>query len=376
MNSQSKSSKNAGYPSGKDELNLSIDTESTESTASTSYDLSSKDSECSFEHFEFETTSDIRYRGPCSLKDVLGEATLEYHLHNSSKQPQRRRIGRMSKCFALPLNYFHAFALIAIYVLYVSCCSNPEYTSQYRDWKFFLYKQAPVLQQRMRQDETGEKFTIILKGGRLDFLQQSIDAHSVCESVKEVQIDYSSKAIPEIILSRGPNVFRLGEITTSGVLLLSEDVIFSCDEIETAFQAWKKDTSRLVGFFGFRQKRLDGTAFRFRSASIDFEPVPSGLGSYSLVSDRAVFVHNLYLSSIPKQSHDDNCCHLLLSSQVSAVSSKAPIVIKANPRELMNTDSRNGFLVGTDPERSECNRECMPHWLRVNLADQKVTVIR
>jgi hypothetical protein len=93
---------------------------------------------------------------------------------------------------------------------------------------------------------------------------------------------------------------------------------------------------------------------------VDFEPVATGSGSYSLVSDRAVFAHKLYISSMPMYNYHSSCCKLLLSLQVSAVSGKAPALIKAHPLELSSTQ-----LTAVE---EDC-KECIPDWLKVNLSN-------
>jgi hypothetical protein len=136
----------------------------------------------------------------------------------------------------------------------------------------------------------------------------------------------------------------------------------------------------MVGFFGFQQ--VNGDGFNLRGANLstsDFQPVATGLAPYSSVSDRAVFVHNHYINSIPFYDYQSSCCELLLSLQISAISGEVPALIKANPRELSNVNLFSDFFanskVATDEEDTiSCFGNCMPGWLQVDLSDGTTTI--
>lgn len=104
---------------------------------------------------------------------------------------------------------------------------------------------------------------------------------------------------------------------------------------------------------------------------VDFEPVATGSGSFSLVSDRAVFAHKLYVSSMPLYNYHSSCCQLLLSLQVSAVSGKPPALIKANPLELSGSEKTTEVEEKVDG----CFKECIPDWLKVNLSNGVSTMM-
>lgn len=145
--------------------------------------------------------------------------------------------------------------------------------------------------------------------------------------------------------------------------------------VPLAFKAWKKDPTRLVGFFGYQQTNDNPASFRGSSlSSSDFQPVTSGLSPYSLVSDRAVFVHTQYISSLPLYNDRSSCCQLLLSLQISAVSGKAPALIKANPRELSGANVLNGLVDWGNEDSEPCFGECIPSWLQVDLSDGVTTL--
>jgi hypothetical protein len=213
-------------------------------------------------------------------------------------------------------------------------------------------------------------------------LQQSLDTrHSRCASVNEIQVHFEgSERLPETLLAHtSGKVAPSNTIATKGVFLLSDDVLLSCEELEkgkeskgcvrhrckrcfahsftlpTAFQTWRTDPSRLVGFFGFRQIGSEKSSRSAANTKLGLEPVPTGSGPYSLVSDRAVFVHRLYLDSLPSRE-DFSCCQVLLSLQVSAASTKSPLVMRANPRELLDSNSMSSLRGGHDIR--DCSSSC------------------
>jgi hypothetical protein len=130
-----------------------------------------------------------------------------------------------------------------------------------------------------------------------------------------------------------------------------------------AFVEWKRDPRRVVGFFGYRT--IESTDYPNESSgALETELVPSGSGSYSLLSDRAMFIHPRYFDALPMAT---SCCHLLLSMQVTAASSQAPIVIRSLPRELLDATSNPPLTSLRGGTRAEgCNKKCVPHWLLPN----------
>jgi len=108
----------------------------------------------------------------------------------------------------------------------------------------------------------------------------------------------------------------------------------------------------MVGFFTYDLiPKRSGTSFGLGS-------IPRGSGGYSVISDRAAFVHRSYLDSISaeaamnaasewsaKRSEDlrTECDSYALSLAVSAVSSKAPISVAAEPLELRSAVSSSSL---------------------------------
>ena len=106
----------------------------------------------------------------------------------------------------------------------------------------------------------------------------------------------------------------------------------------------------MVGFYTY-----DLVPTETNSASFGLGEVSRGKGSYSVISDRAAFVHRSYLTSISAKAAMDavsewsakrttkdlsaECDSYALSLVVSAVSSKAPISVAAEPLELRSASS-------------------------------------
>lgn len=227
MDDSSKHSENSIL---KDDLNCSVDSGS---TASTSMESTSKGSECSLENYEIETPPNFRCRQAFNFEGVQPITWLVdnplYH------QPNGRRSKGRGKPFNFPRWSYYTYGFIAtllLLTLKVMTTSPSGDAIQYNSWSYFLNKQAAPLLQQIRQDHLGESFTVVLKGSRLDFLQQAVDAYSMCSSVKEVQIDFVSKDVPATILALGDKVSTVRAIETSGTFLVSEDVILSCRELE------------------------------------------------------------------------------------------------------------------------------------------------
>jgi hypothetical protein len=220
------SSRNSEPSLAEEHLNCSIDSESTASTCL------SRGSESDF---EIEGSPSFRLRQSVTFEGKDGAKLEMWPVDTSPAETFRDR--KRKKSHSLTRSWFYyTFGFISTIFLFAVIKSDRmsvEEANQYRSWKFFLHKQAPMIKRQIRQDAPGKYFTILLKGGRLDFVQQSIDAHSVCSSVKAIQIDFDgSTAVPETILARSVKVSPIRPITTSAVLLLSDDVILTCDELE------------------------------------------------------------------------------------------------------------------------------------------------
>ena len=95
----------------------------------------------------------------------------------------------------------------------------------------------------------------------------------------------------------------------------------------------------------------------------DLQHVVPGTGSYAFVSDRALFVHKVYLDSLLTRDERGKCCDVSLSLQVSAAFDRAPVVVRANVVDLLEE------TMGGHPLHhrvGDCSNECLPSWLQIN----------
>ena len=101
-------------------------------------------------------------------------------------------------------------------------------------WRQFIKVDAPRIQKQISKQNLGKGFTIRLSGSRVDLMQQSLDAYSRCSAVKEIQIQYrDSEQVPEVLLAHEMGKAEaVGAIATPAVLMLSQEVDLSCNEIE------------------------------------------------------------------------------------------------------------------------------------------------
>ena len=112
-----------------------------------------------------------------------------------------------------------------------------------------------------------------------------------------------------------------------------------------------------MGFFPFRQIASDSE----RGNASGIERVPESGGSYSLLSDTAVFVHRLYIQSLPYIRQPTPCKTFLLSLQVSVVTAKPPVAVAAHPRELLGGEEPFTHL--RRGGREEKTTQCILDWM-------------
>ena len=140
--------------------------------------------------------------------------------------------------------------------------------------------------------------------------------------------------------------------------------------LNAAFHEWRLDPSRLVGFFPFHHSNLLENSQALRSNhGFQLKRITPGRGDYSMLSDQAVFVHNLYLRSLP--SVPAQCQPLGLSIIVSYITSKPPVAVMSKPQAIRLP--KLGKIVS--PESS---RGCQ-QWIRSigvkQLPDQVATIV-
>lgn len=335
--------------SSLDALNSSIDADSTSSTEIES--SFSKDSFTSEEDFEIETPRDIE-------RHPIFESEYSFGCGRNGKgrdwRTKKGLFGAMSiRVFSIVAAII-ALSCIAVGVTY-PVLNRANKNSR---WHRFLDNKAHTLVKSIRKSPTGLSYTIRLKGSRLHLLQQSLDAHSRCSSVEEIQVDYmGGQVLPNTVYKHGAGkAMAVGSpTTTSGVFLLTEGIIFSCEDLDKAFNTWRRDPRRIVGFFAYNNN-ASGSSNRIGAVAGS-----AADAQYSLVSDKAAFVHNQYLSAFESFSTAERCCPVLLSMQVSLTSQLPPVLMKSKPRELVDMSSNTG----DSSQFAACSSQCTQDWLRL-----------
>lgn len=259
----------------KDDLNSSFETASTVCTQI--------DSSCNYSEADFDldpiplcrsrpsfgshspsssrSSSSSSARSKQALSAALGsEGPLGYHNKGKGKQRAGRR----------PLICFLLLTAGAVAFVH-SVLNDPslgEGGAQYNRWRNFMNTEAGFLKHKIAHTTLEKQFTILLKGDRIDFIHQSIDAHSACNSVKEIQLDFGSRTIPARTVDRDAKVTTSRTVSTNAVLLLSQDVLLSCEELDKGKSAHHNvltifsEEQYLTTFFFELQRLMLGRATR------------------------------------------------------------------------------------------------------------------
>ena len=103
-----------------------------------------------------------------------------------------------------------------------------------QDWKHFLQYEAPQVRKLIETSPIPHAFTVKLTGSRSDLLERSVEVLTRCAPVEEVQVEWQSTMRPPRKLFRHASnkVVLFERLSNNAVLLLDEDVIFTCDELE------------------------------------------------------------------------------------------------------------------------------------------------
>lgn len=205
-----------------DELTISIETDSTLSTSS------SKDSLFSVKDCEIETLTGLRHRVFRSIDNE--ELSHNLWLGDDDDKAFRRR---RSRYLILILFYTMLTSSIAC-VAWVVVKPALQEALQQKKMRRFLHNDAAKLKKTIQRESPDKDYTILLKGSRLDLIQQSLDAHSKCSSLREIQVELDgADSLPEALFSHhAVKAAHSDNFSTNGIFLLSEDLVFSCEEIE------------------------------------------------------------------------------------------------------------------------------------------------
>lgn len=346
-----------------DPVDSPYDTEST-STSSSELDLSySKESLSSREFEDFESPLDFSQRALTLLSCDNEESSWnELPFSHDDDQSCSESSSKNRKRFhgTLRLTWMKSLVVLAVTLSLMKIGWKPTLnrTREWSRWRHFLHNDSPKLMKDIQAMPTGSTFTIRLKGSRMDLMKQSLDSHSLCSSVEEIQIDFQGDddSFPNVLLRYGAGkATRNLEKSTTGIFLLKEGVTFSCDELDNAFRTWKKDPRRIVGFFGFPSGNTSSNVESWNHGTM--------VGPYSIVSDRAAFIHSHYLDALAPFS-DEPCCENLLSVQVSLASRMPPLLMKTNPRQIVDTTQTQSMHLGSDQDT--CYERCQGHISRIS----------
>ena len=161
---------------------------------------------------------DLSFDDYASREDKIHEPSSKKACHNRRK----RVLWAMPPFLAGVVFYFRLMRL-----------PHPP-VEQPQDWKAFLQNDAPRIQRLIEVSPVSDTFTVRLSGGRPDLIERSVDVLTRCASVEEVQVEWQStlRAPRKLFRHASRKVVRVEKLVTSAVLLLDEDVIFTCDELD------------------------------------------------------------------------------------------------------------------------------------------------
>ncbi|CAM9546858.1 unnamed protein product [Chrysoparadoxa australica] len=247
-----------------------------------------------------------------------------------------------------------------------------------------------------------EQFTVRVNTFRRnDLLKKSVDHFTTCLKVREVQVVWSDldeapppkslfakharkKVVVETHMENSlSNRFKVRvPLDTQAVLSIDDDLIISCDVLDTAFTAWRASPNSLVGFV----PRL--VSFNGEKGEYEYRRwwLTWWNGIYNIILTKACFLNkrllHQYFELVPEaflqyiDKHRN--CEDIAMSFVAAMDSQAPPVwvkgkvTDAKPSGGISKDSEH------DAERSACVNELVAQIGRfpLTLSNLKVTPAR
>ena len=120
-----------------------------------------------------------------------------WHLNDENNYELQKRPAARRKRRFLPIPPHYVLLLFSISVAFKSIIATLDYqSSEHREWQRLQYETAPIILEEIKRQSPGKEFSILLKGSRLDFMQQALDNYSRCSSVREIQMDMDGFEIP------------------------------------------------------------------------------------------------------------------------------------------------------------------------------------
>lgn len=188
-----------------------------------------------------------------------------------------------------------------------------------RRWRLPSRVKIDLVLQRISRQSVAKGLTVRLRGNRVDLLHHSLDRLAFCPIVHSVLIDWTEPNyhMPHELIYHGSQKAEPwtshSKVATPGVLLLDEGILLGCDELGKAFIEWAHDPTRVIGFVPWRRPKDAG---------------------YALVTDEAMLIHRMYLSTIPRARLSLPCQHLAVSAWITALTNKPPIAMATEPTLL------------------------------------------
>ena len=208
-----------------------------------------------------------------------------------------------------------------------------------------------------------EPFTVVINTfKRRRLLQQAVAHYSTCPHVAEIRVVWSEQVTPpsrddhDAHLYYGPhpelvkydshpttsiqNRFHVGDLQTSSVFNVDDDVRIPCSSLARGHAAWKANRDVLVGF----SPRMH----RWNPAKLQHEYICHGfLGDFgfrrglefSIILTKAAFCKaeylQMYVEAVPEQAKSyvdelKNCEDIAMQILISSVSQKPPVYVQ-NP---------------------------------------------
>jgi hypothetical protein len=160
--------------------------------------------------------------------------------HNDSKvpihlKPLKKRSATRFFWFVCSL-VLHAMVTAIDYKWVLESIKDARLSEDSKLWRHFFERRAPKILRKISDKSLGRFYTVRIKGRRLDLVMQSLDYHAQCPSVRDVQVEWTdptSNVPPKSVLNhKSGKVQTSGKSSTAAILLLDEDILFGCEDIE------------------------------------------------------------------------------------------------------------------------------------------------
>jgi glucuronyl/N-acetylglucosaminyl transferase EXT2 len=177
---------------------------------------------------------------------------------------------------------------------------------------------------------------------RHEQLVVSIEHHSKCVGVAQIQVVWCEDAEPPPPLLENPKVVVerhtinslnerfhiLEESPTLGILSMDDDVLRPCEAIDSGFFKWTRNPHRMVGFDARTHVELNDGTWKYGYMSTTEKS-----NKYSLSLPRYCFLHkdylNSYMANLPRTifirvQQDFNCEDIAMSFWISHLTGGSP----------------------------------------------------